>query len=126
MEQLGEISSSTAGAAPSSTGRPCDLDNCGVIVAIYQGKPELEVQPDWALDPYYSPAPYFDGGLDAWDDPMGPMDDEGYVVETAPGLWQIEVQMNTGSTRVIRQDYQPLLQVGDPVLVEGESIRLWN
>jgi hypothetical protein len=125
VEELGEISSSTAGAPPSA--QPCNLDNCGVIVAIYKGKPQLDAQPDWGWgmysDPYYGP--YVGGGIDAWDSPIGPYD-SAYVVTTAPALWQIEVQMNTGSKRLIQQNYRPFLQLGDPVLVEGNNVRLWN
>jgi hypothetical protein len=127
VEELGEISSSTAGPPPST--QPCNMDNCGVIVAIYKGKPQLDVEPDWGWgmysDPYYGYGPYVGGGIDAWDSPVGPFD-SGYVVATAPALWQIEVQMNTGSKRLIQQNYRPFLQLGDPVLVEGNNIRLWN
>jgi len=135
VEELGEISSSTAGAAPPpATGQLCKMDNCGVILAIYKGQPQIDVQPDWAwdmypypyywgADPYFWPSPYI--GYDAWDSPMGPFD-QGYVMTTSPALWQIEVQMNTGAKRFIQQNYRPFLQLGDPVVVEGNNVRLWN
>jgi len=134
VEVLGEISSSTAGAPTPATGQLCKMDDCGVILAIYQGNPQIDVQPDWAWDmspypyywgsnPYFWPSPYV--GYDAWDSPMGPYD-QGYVMTTAPALWQIVVQMNTGAKRYIQQNYRPFLQLGDPVVVNGNNIRLWN
>ena len=134
VEELGEISSSTAGAPLPATGQLCKMENCGLIVAIYQGNPQIDVQPDWAWDmspypyywgsdPYFWPSPYV--GYDAWDSPMGPYD-QGYVMTTAPALWQIVVQMNTGAKRYIQQNYRPFLQLGDPVVVNGNNIRLWN
>jgi len=134
VEELGEISSSTAGAPLPATGQLCKMENCGLIVAIYQGNPQIDVQPDWAWDmspypyywgsdPYFWPSPYV--GYDAWDSPMGPYD-QGYVMTTAPALWQIVVQMNTGAKRYIQQNYRPFLQLGDRVVVNGNNIRLWN
>jgi len=134
VEELGEISSSTAGAPLPATGQLCKMENCGLIVAIYQGNQQIDVQPDWAWDmspypyywgsdPYFWPSPYV--GYDAWDSPMGPYD-QGYVMTTAPALWQIVVQMNTGAKRYIQQNYRPFLQLGDPVVVNGNNIRLWN
>jgi len=134
VEELGEISSSTAGAPLPATGQLCKMENCGLIVAIYQGNPQIDVQPDWAWDmspypyywgsdPYFWPSPYV--GYDAWDSPMGPYD-QGYVMTTAPALWQIVVQMNSGAKRYIQQNYRPFLQLGDPVVVNGNNIRLWN
>ena len=40
--------------------------------------------------------------------------------------WQIEVQMHDGSVRVFEQDYAPAFQIGDPVLVDGSAVFLWN
>jgi len=34
--------------------------------------------------------------------------------------------MNTGAKRYIQQNYRPFLQLGDPVVVNGNNIRLWN
>jgi hypothetical protein len=125
MEELGEISSNTAGAPPSTSGGPCNLANCGVIVAIYQGKPQVEVQQDMGMDPGDAPGAFVGGGIDAGDVPMG-APGGAYVVETGAGLWNIEVQLSSGSKLLIHQNFQPLLQVGDQVLVEDKTIRLWN
>jgi hypothetical protein len=40
--------------------------------------------------------------------------------------WQIEVQMHDGSVHVFEQDYRPAFQIGDPVLVDGRAVFLWN
>ena len=45
---------------------------------------------------------------------------------TTPALWQVVVQMNTGAKRYIQQNYRPFLQLGDPVVVNGNNIQLWN
>jgi len=40
--------------------------------------------------------------------------------------WQIEVQMHDGSVQVFEQDSRPAFQIGDPVLVDGSAVFLWN
>jgi hypothetical protein len=40
--------------------------------------------------------------------------------------WEIEVQMHDGTVQVYQQDYRPLFQIGDPVLVDGNAVFLWN
>ena len=41
-------------------------------------------------------------------------------------VWQVEVQMHDGSVQVFEQDYRPAFQIGDPVLVDGRAVFLWN
>ena len=134
VEELGEISSSTAGAPLPATGQLCKMENCGVIVAIYPGQPadrrsaglgvgHVTVPLLLGQRSNLWPSPYV--GYDAWDSPMGPYA-QGYVMTTTPALWQIVVQMNTGAKRYIQQNYRPFLQLGDPVVVNGNNIRLWN
>ena len=114
VEQLGEISSSTPGATVPS--RPCNLDNCGVIVAITHHKGTEKLPPGQALDP----------AADGTGVYIGSEVGEEYVVTKITQLWEIRVQMHTGKIHVIQQDYQPFLQVGDPVLVDGNNLQLWN
>ena len=40
--------------------------------------------------------------------------------------WQIEVQMHDGSVQVFEQDFRPAFEIGDPVLVDGGAVFLWN
>src|SRR5262245_1694366 len=40
--------------------------------------------------------------------------------------WQIEVQMHDGSVQVFEQDSRPAFEIGDPVLVDGGAVFLWN
>ncbi|MGH8701097.1 MAG: hypothetical protein ACREVR_07950 [Burkholderiales bacterium] len=113
VKQLGEISSSTPGATVPS--RPCKLDNCGVIVAITHQRGAEKLPPGQALGPADGSGLY-SGGL------FG----EEVVVTKITELWEIRVKMHTGKIHVIQQDYQPFLQVGDPVLVDGNNLQLWN
>ena len=113
VEQLGEISSSTPGATIPS--RPCKLDNCGVIVAITHHKGAEKLPPGQALGPAEGPGVY-----------IGSEVGEEFVVTKITRLWEIRVKMHTGKIHVIQQDYQPFLQVGDPVLVDGNNLQLWN
>jgi hypothetical protein len=48
------------------------------------------------------------------------------IVTKITEIWEIQVKMRTGKIHVIQQDFQPLLQVGDPVLVDRNSLQLWN
>jgi hypothetical protein len=77
-EDLGQVSSSTAGATAPIV-RPCELPNCGVVLSISGHK-----------------------------------------------LWDIEVQMHDGTIQVFQQNFQPLLQIGDPVLVDDNVVVLWH
>jgi hypothetical protein len=122
-EQLGEISSTTPGATVPA--RPCNVDNCGVIVAITHHKGAEEVSPGAALDPAEGPGVYVGGEIGTGDN-AGYPDGEEYVVYKMTKLWEIRVRMHTGKIRVIQQDYAPFLEVGDPVLVDGDKLQLWN
>ena len=113
VELLGEISSSTPGATALS--RPCNLDNCGVIMAITHHKGGEKLPPVQALSPTEGTGVYI--GSEAGGE---------YVVTKITQLLEIRVRMHTGKIRVIQQDYQPFLQVGDPVLVDGNNLQLWN
>ena len=113
VELLGEISSSTPGATAPS--RPCNLDNCGVIMAITHHKGAEKLPPGQALGAADGPGVYVGGEVGGE-----------YVVTKITQLWEIRVRMHTGKIRVIQQDYQPFLQVGDAVLVDGNNLQLWN
>jgi hypothetical protein len=109
VELLGEISGSTPDAPPPS--RPCDFDNCGVIVAITHHKGQERLSPGQARDA--GSGVYFGSEVGGE-----------VVVTRITELWEIRVRMRTGKFQVIRQDFEPFLQVGDPVVVEGSKLRL--
>lgn len=113
VELLGEISSSTTSAPPPS--RPCDLDNCGVIVAITHHKGKERLPPGQAPGAAEGPGVYYisEVGLET-------------TVTRITELWEIRVRMRSGNFRVFQQDFQPFLEVGNPVLVDGNNLQLWN
>ena len=51
---------------------------------------------------------------------------EAYVSSSSTTHWVIVVQMHDGSMLPIFQKFEPLLQVGDPVVVDANTIKLWN
>ena len=113
LEQLGGTSASAAGASVPS--RPCNLDTCGVILAITHHRGAEKLQPGQALDAAEGP------GLYTGSETGGEI-----VVKKITELWEIQIRMHTGKIRVIQQDFEPFLQVGDPVLVDGNTLKLWN
>lgn len=113
MELLGEISSSTPGATVPS--RPCNLDNCGVIAAITHHKGAEKLSPGQALGPAEGSGEYIGSNVGGE-----------YVVTKITELWEIRVKMHNGKIHVIQQAFQPFFLVGDPVLVDGNNLQLWN
>lgn len=123
MEQLGEISSSTAGAPAT---RPCNFDNCGVIISIGPRSTQDLSEEQLQMDPGSGPGVYVGGGIDSGGfTPEQPVSGA-YLSSSGSTLWEIVVQMHDGSKHPIFQEYKPLLQVGDAVVVDGNNIELWN
>ena len=119
METLGEISSNTVGTP--ATIRPCNLDNCGVIISI--GPRSAQELP---TNPGSGPGDYVGGAITDGGYAPEQSVSEAYVSSNGTTLWEIVVQMHDGSMLPILQTYEPLLQVGDSVLVGANSIELWN
>ena len=119
-ELLGEMSDSTPGAASVRRG-PCELENCGVVLSIanHQGAESVD-QDDGG------PGLYMPQGMYSAETAGQPAVVDAYGVQKIVTLWDVAVRMRDGTVQVIEQRNQPLFQVGDPVLVNGNSIQLWN
>jgi hypothetical protein len=120
LEQLGEMSDSTPGAA-NVIQRPCDLENCGVILAIATHQAAESVDQDDG-----GPGLYLPQGMYSAETAGQPAVADAYGVQKIVQLWDISVQMRDGAVHVIQQGNQPLFRVGDPVLVNGNNILPWN
>ena len=120
MEQLGEMSDSTPGAA-NVRQRPCDLDTCAVVLAIGTHEVSESVAQDDGGPGTYLPQGVYSaetaGQPGAWD---------AYGVQKIIQVWDISVLPRDGVVHVIRQRTEPLFRVGDPVLVNGNTILPWN
>lgn len=123
MELLGEISSRSA-AAPA-TKPPCNFDNCGVIISIGPRSGQ-ELPQELPLDPAFGPGVDDDWYFDDWGYVPEQYFSEANVSSGSATYWVIVVQMHDGSMLPISQKFEPLLQVGDPVMVEANTIKLWN
>ncbi len=123
------------GPVPPAT---CDMSNCGTILTIrhrfglesvtsedgpgvYLG---TEVGTSLGYDGYLPDPMYPVDPLDPYDDDYDPMLTEESSLQKESELWDIDVQMQDGTTQTIEQDFQPLLRPGARVLVEGNSVRL--
>jgi hypothetical protein len=120
LEQLGEMSDSTPGAA-NVIQRPCDLENCAVVLAIgtHQAAESLD-QDDGG------PGLYMPQGVYSAETAGEPAVVDAYGVQKIVQLWDVSVLMRDGAVQVIRQRNEPLFRVGDPVLVNGNNILPWN
>ena len=114
------MSDSTPGAA-SVRRQPCQFDNCGVILAIgtHQAAESLD-QDDGG------PGLYMPEGTYSAETAGQPAVVDAYGVQKIVPLWDVSVQMHDGTVQVIQQRNEPLFRVGDPVLVDGNNIVLWN
>ena len=120
LEQLGEMSDSTPGAA-NVIQRPCDLENCGVILAIGTHQASEPVDQDDG-----GPGLYMPQGMYSAETAGQPEVVDSWGLEKVVQLWDISVQMRDGAVQVIQQRHQPLFRVGEPVLVNGNNILPWN
>ncbi len=106
--------------APANLPPPaCPVANCGTVISIALVEGNADVQPGGAVAPpdeYDNSNPYqaFDWvnlyGYDLWD--PGP-------------VWQIGVRLTNGAVQIVQQNYKPYLKIGDTVVVEGNSVRIW-
>jgi len=117
---LAEMSDSTPGAA-SVPHAPCQFQNCGVILAIgtHQAAESLE-QDDGG------PGVYLPQGMYSAETAGQPEVVDSYGVQKIARLWDVSVQMRDGTVQTIQQRNEPLLRVGDPVLIDGNNIVFWN
>jgi hypothetical protein len=119
-EQLGEMSDKTPGAA-NVTQRPCDLDNCAVILAIGTHEVAQSVDQDDG-----GPGTYVPQGMYSAETASQPGVWDAYGVQKIVRVWDISVLPRDGVVQVIQQRSEPLFRVGDPVLVNGNTILPWN
>jgi hypothetical protein len=120
VKQLGEISDSTPGAA-NIIRRPCDLENCGVVLTIAPHHVAESLDQDDG-----GPGVYLPQGMYSAETAGQPAIVDATGVQKIVQLWDVAVQMRDGKVQVIQQRNQPLFRVGDPVLVNGKNIQLWN
>jgi len=119
-EQLGEMSASTPGAE-NVRQRPCDLDNCAVVLAIGTHDVAESVAQDDG-----GPGTYMPQGTYSAETASQPGVWDAYGVQKIIRVWDISVLPRDGAVQVIRQRYEPLFRVGDPVLINGKTILPWN
>jgi len=119
-ELLGEMSDSTPGAAKVIQ-RPCDLENCAVVLSISNHEAAESVDQDDG-----SPGLYVPQGMYSAETAGQPAVSDAYGMQKIVVLWDVAVQMRDGTVRVIQQRDQPLFHAGDPVLVNNNKILLWN
>ncbi len=119
-ELLGEMSDSTPGAA-NVIQRPCDLENCSVVLSIASHEAAEAVDQDDG-----GPGLYMPQGMYSAETAGQPAVADAYGVQKIVELWDVAVQMRDGTVRVIQQRDQPLFRSGDPVLVNNNKILLWN
>jgi len=119
-EQLGEMSDSTPGAA-NVIQRPCDLENCAVVLAIGTHQAAESVDQDDG-----GPGLYMPQGMYSAETAGQPAVVDSYGVQKVVQLWDVSVLMRGGAVQVIQQRNQPLFRVGDPVLVNGNNILPWR
>jgi hypothetical protein len=119
-QQLGEMSDSTPGAA-NVIQRPCDLDNCAVVLAIGTHEVAESVNQDDG-----GPGTYLPQGMYSAETAGQPGVWDAYGVQKIVRVWDISVLPRGGEVQVIQQRSEPLFRVGDPVLINGNAILPWN
>jgi hypothetical protein len=120
-EKLGEMSDSTPGAA-NVMQRPCDLDNCAVVLAIGTHEVAESVAQDDG-----GPGTYVPQGMVSAETAGQPGVWDAYGVQKVIRVWDVSVlPRGGGAIQVIQQRSEPLFRVGDPVLVRGNTLLPWN
>jgi hypothetical protein len=120
MEVLGEMSDSTPGAA-SVTRRPCNLENCAVVLGITTQQVAESVADDDG-----GPGVYVPEGMISLKTAGQPGIWDAYGVEKLVQVWVVTVQPRNGAVQVIQQRTSPAFSVGDAVLLDGNTILPWN
>ena len=120
MEVLGNISDSTPGAAAIS--RPaCDLEACAVVLGI-----TTHPVPESLAEDDGGPGIYVPEGMTSMATAGEPGVWDAYGIEKLVPVWDITLRTRAGVVRVIQQRSSPAFMVGDPVLIEGNTILPWN
>jgi hypothetical protein len=119
-EILGEMSDSTPGAAQIAK-RPCNLDNCGVVLGIANHQAAESLYQDDG-----GPGLYVPQGMNSAETAAQPAVVDATGVQKIVTVWDIAVRMRDGTVRQFQQRSQPLLQIGDTVFVNGDGVQLWN
>ena len=120
MEVLGTMSDSTPGAATISR-PPCNLDTCAVVLGISVSQVAESVAHDDG-----GPGEYVPEGMTS----MATAGQQGvwdaYGVEKLVPVWNVTVLPRNGTPQVIQQRISPAFSIGDPVLLDGNTILPWN
>ena len=119
-ELLGEMSDSTPGAAKISK-RPCDLDNCGVVLGIANHQAAESLYQDDG-----GPGLYLPQGTNSAETAAQLAVVDATGVQKIVTVWDIAVRMRDGTVRQFQQRSQPLLQIGDTVFINANGVQLWN
>jgi len=108
-----------AATAPASL--TCNHYNCATVLKITRHR-GLE---DFTPGGDNGPGTYFATDVPEGD-AVGQPQDSGIVDEKESMLWEITVRMQDGTEQTMQQDSAPGVQVGDSVLIEGNTIQPWN
>jgi hypothetical protein len=118
---LDEISDQNAPAMP------CSLATCGTVISIAPFQGNVDIQPGEGQSPTIvigdDPDPVVTDPL--LDPVLAAPGATAYALGEPGSIWQIRVRMTDGAIQTVLQSFQPLFQVGDTVVVENRSIRLW-
>ena len=120
MEVLGSMSDSTPGAA-TATRTPCNLDNCAVVLGISTSQVSESLAQDNG-----GPGVYVPEGMTSMDTLGQQGQWDAYGIEKLVPVWNVTVLPRNGSPQVIQQRVAPSFGIGDPVLLEGNTILPWN
>ena len=104
---------------PSVQQQPhCPLATCGTVISIAEVRGNADVQPGGSV----AAPDYYDDNLYNEFDWVNVY---GYDVWNPGPVWQIQVRLNSGLVKIVQQNFKPFLHIGDTVVIEGESLRLW-
>jgi hypothetical protein len=119
LDALAEMSDATPGAATAAVS--CQLYDCATVLSISKHHGTEDFQPGQGN----GPGIYFATDIPEGD-AVGQPQDRGEVFEEESILWEITVRMEDGTVQTMQQDYAPGVQVGDTVLVDGNTVTPWN
>ena len=96
----------------------CPLAACGTVISIAEVQGNADVQPGGSV----ATPDYYDENLY---DEFDWVNVYGYDVWNPGPVWQIQVRLNSGPVKIVQQNFKPFLHIGDTVVLEGDSLRLW-
>jgi hypothetical protein len=120
MEVLGTMSDSSPGAATVAR-PPCNLDNCAVVLGISVSQMAESVAHDDG-----GPGVYLPEGMTSMATAGEPGVWDAYGVEKLVPVWNVTVLPRNGTPQVIQQRTAPAFGIGDPVLLDGNTLLPWN